>query len=79
MFASTSFTHNANVAAIFEWIIAFIFTFYVASFIIDLGPAVHTKRKADRFEKHSHDVEESGNGHANRHTNGHQNGRDTNF
>ncbi|KAK2598948.1 hypothetical protein QQS21_005553 [Conoideocrella luteorostrata] len=51
VFASTSFTHNRNVAAIFEWIIAFIFTFYVLSFILDLRPAVHTRSHSARFEK----------------------------
>ncbi|KAK5630744.1 hypothetical protein RRF57_006459 [Xylaria bambusicola] len=32
-----------NRAAILEWVIALIFTFYVASFIIDLWPAVRTR------------------------------------
>ncbi|KAG6018334.1 hypothetical protein E4U43_003784 [Claviceps pusilla] len=51
IFASTSYTHNTNVAAVFEWIVAFIFTLYVFSFIIDLRPAVHTRRPSARFEK----------------------------
>ncbi|KAG6101842.1 hypothetical protein E4U30_000900 [Claviceps sp. LM220 group G6] len=60
IFASTSFTHHSNVAAIFEWIVAFIFTFYVLSFIIDLQPALHTRRRSERFDKpdeHVGDVE----------------------
>ncbi|KAI0502989.1 hypothetical protein F5B22DRAFT_579593 [Xylaria bambusicola] len=32
-----------NHAAILEWVIALIFTFYVASFIIDLWPAIRTR------------------------------------
>lgn len=57
VFVSTTFTHNNNVAAVFEWVIAFIFTFYVASFIIDLKPAIYTKSHAARFEK-THQMED---------------------
>lgn len=32
-----------NVAAILEWVIALVFSFYVFSFYVDLYPAVHTK------------------------------------
>jgi len=42
-FVSTSYTSHRNVAAVFEWIVAFVFTFYVISFIIDLMPSVRTK------------------------------------
>ena len=31
-----------------EWAVAFIFTFYVISFAVDLLPAVHTKNYASR-------------------------------
>ncbi|KXJ93147.1 Frag1/DRAM/Sfk1 family-domain-containing protein [Microdochium bolleyi] len=31
-----------NLAAIFEWVVSFVFTFYVLSFVVDLWPAVHT-------------------------------------
>ncbi len=31
-------------AAIFEWIVALIFTFYVLSFLLDLWPSVRSKR-----------------------------------
>ncbi|KJK77946.1 hypothetical protein H634G_06913 [Metarhizium anisopliae BRIP 53293] len=57
VFVSTTFTHNNNVAAVFEWVIAFVFTFYVASFIIDLKPAIYTKSHAARFEK-THQMED---------------------
>ncbi|KHN95392.1 Frag1/DRAM/Sfk1 [Metarhizium album ARSEF 1941] len=65
VFVSTTFTHNNNVAAVFEWAVAFIFTFYVASFIIDLKPAIHTKSHAARFEK-THHLEDAlpANGHS---------------
>ena len=32
-----------NPAAVLEWIVAFIFTFYIFSYLIDLLPFVHTK------------------------------------
>lgn len=43
-FASCSYTDNYNPAAIFEWIVAFIFTAWVLSFVLDLLPAVQTER-----------------------------------
>ncbi|KAK3350847.1 Frag1/DRAM/Sfk1 [Neurospora tetraspora] len=42
-FASCNFTKHYNAAAVLEWTIAFIFSFYVFSFWIDLYPAVRTK------------------------------------
>ncbi|KAK3956492.1 Frag1/DRAM/Sfk1 family-domain-containing protein [Pseudoneurospora amorphoporcata] len=42
-FASCSYTDHYNPAAVLEWVIAFIFSFYVFSFWIDLYPAVRTK------------------------------------
>lgn len=42
-FASCSFTKHYNPAAVLEWTIAFIFSFYVFSFWIDLYPAIRTK------------------------------------
>lgn len=35
--------HDYNRAAILEWILALIFTFYIFSFFLDLLPAVRTK------------------------------------
>lgn len=64
VFVSTSFTHHRNIAAIFEWIIAFVFTFYVLSFVIDLLPSVRTKHHVPQglreVEKAAH---MNGNGH----------------
>ncbi|KAL7928616.1 Frag1/DRAM/Sfk1 family domain-containing protein [Trichoderma chlorosporum] len=58
VFVATNWSNNKNVAAVFEWIIAFIFTFYILSFIIDLLPAIHTKAPAARFSKsHEHEME----------------------
>ncbi|RCI13670.1 hypothetical protein L249_5457 [Ophiocordyceps polyrhachis-furcata BCC 54312] len=51
LFGSLSAAHQQDAAAVFEWIVAFIFTFYILSFVIDLWPAVHTKHPANRFEK----------------------------
>ncbi|KAI1818057.1 hypothetical protein GGS20DRAFT_529608 [Poronia punctata] len=39
-FAVSNFRDNFNVAAVVEWIVAVIFSFYVFSFAIDLWPAV---------------------------------------
>ena len=43
IFVATHFTNVANVAAVFEWCIAFIFTFYVLSYLLDLVPSIKTK------------------------------------
>ncbi|KAL7892283.1 Frag1/DRAM/Sfk1 family domain-containing protein [Trichoderma sp. SZMC 28014] len=60
IFVSTNWSNNTNVAAVFEWIIAFIFTFYILSFVIDLLPAVRTKDHTMRFVKNlKHDMESS--------------------
>jgi len=48
-FGVTNFNDKYNVAAVLEWAIAFVFTFYVFSFFIDLLPAVHTRSKDARF------------------------------
>ncbi|KAK4947792.1 hypothetical protein LTR10_013300 [Elasticomyces elasticus] len=42
VFASTSYTGKPNVAAVFEWVVALVFTFYVLSFLLDLLPSVRT-------------------------------------
>ncbi|KAI0397275.1 hypothetical protein F5Y17DRAFT_415951 [Xylariaceae sp. FL0594] len=42
-FAVNNFRKNYNVAAILEWIVSVIFSFYVFSFVIDLWPAVATR------------------------------------
>ncbi|KAI0167090.1 Frag1/DRAM/Sfk1 family-domain-containing protein [Hypoxylon sp. FL1284] len=42
-FVATNFTKHYNAAAILEWIIAFIFSFYIFSFFVDLYPAVATR------------------------------------
>ncbi|KAI9704288.1 MAG: hypothetical protein M1836_007149 [Candelina mexicana] len=34
------FTKHQNVAAVLEWVVSFIFTFYVLTFFIDLLPAL---------------------------------------
>lgn len=62
-FASTfGSTKHQNVAAILEWTIAFLFTGYVLSFLVDLAPAVGTKggRTSDQtqLEMEEEDAEE---------------------
>ncbi|KAL9624470.1 MAG: hypothetical protein Q9160_001433 [Pyrenula sp. 1 TL-2023] len=42
-FAATMFTTKQNAAGVLEWIIAFIFTFYILSFTVDLLPGVKTQ------------------------------------
>lgn len=46
-FVACTFTGNYNPGAVLEWTIAFIFSFYVFSFYVDLYPAVKTKNLAD--------------------------------
>lgn len=48
VFGVLNFRDVANAAAVLEWAIAFIFTFYVFSFFIDLVPAVHRKHYSSR-------------------------------
>ncbi|EXJ81481.1 hypothetical protein A1O3_07774 [Capronia epimyces CBS 606.96] len=43
VFAATSFNSQKNVAAVFEWLVALIFTFYILSFLLDLLPSVRSK------------------------------------
>ena len=67
VYASTAWTHHQNVAAVFEWIVALIFTAYVLSFLLDLLPSVKTThhvpqgfQEGPRIEKgHEHDFEQN--------------------
>ncbi|KAL4881495.1 Frag1/DRAM/Sfk1 family-domain-containing protein [Aspergillus karnatakaensis] len=43
--------HHRNAAAVLEWVIAIVFTFYVLSFVIDLLPSVRTRRHVPQGEK----------------------------
>ncbi|RBR11416.1 uncharacterized protein FIESC28_09030 [Fusarium coffeatum] len=49
-FAVTSRVKQRNAAAILEWVISFIFTFYAISFVIDLYPAIRTKSHHKRYQ-----------------------------
>ncbi|KAL1952915.1 hypothetical protein VTO42DRAFT_3949 [Malbranchea cinnamomea] len=40
-----------NQGAVLEWVIAYIFTFYILSFVIDLLPAVRTRRRIPQGER----------------------------
>jgi Frag1/DRAM/Sfk1 family protein len=50
-FAVTMLLRNSDPAAILEWVVAFVFSFYIFSFVIDLWPAIHTKPREMRFSK----------------------------
>lgn len=52
-FIACNFLRRYDVAAILEWIVAFVFSFYIWSFMVDLYPAVRTRDKAMRFPKPS--------------------------
>ena len=70
VFASTTFSSKQNVAAVFEWIIALIFTFYVLTFFVDLLPAARNTQMMANVERfHMQDVE-GANGHGNGHVGG---------
>ena len=59
------FTKQQNVAAVFEWVIALIFTFYVLTFFVDLLPAARDTQMRTNVERlHMRDVD-NGNGHIN--------------
>jgi hypothetical protein len=44
------FRKSQNSAAVLEWVISFIFTFYVMSFFLDLFPAVRTGIHSQRTD-----------------------------
>ncbi|XXH00295.1 hypothetical protein Hte_006637 [Hypoxylon texense] len=44
-FVATNFKRRYDTAAILEWVIAFVFSFYVFSFFVDLYPAVSTRNR----------------------------------
>lgn len=50
-FGVCMYTKNSDPAAILEWVVAFVFSFYIFSFVIDLWPAVFTKSRSRRFPK----------------------------
>ncbi|KAJ2902981.1 hypothetical protein MKZ38_010565 [Zalerion maritima] len=70
VFIGTMFTGNYDVSAVFEWVIAFVFSFYVFSFVIDLYPAIYTKQGAQFPQRglnadleEGRDMEEEGGSH----------------
>ena len=50
VFVVTMFDSQQNVAAVFEWIIAFVFTFYVLTFFVDLLPATRSTQEHSNAE-----------------------------
>jgi len=75
IFGATSFDSHKNVAAIFEWIVALVFTFYVLTFFMDLLPAVRSTQEHTNIENmQKHKVENGDmmmNGNGNGNGNGH--------
>ncbi|KAH6612449.1 Frag1/DRAM/Sfk1 family-domain-containing protein [Boeremia exigua] len=59
IFGVTQLYDYWNVAAVFEWIIAFVYTWYVLSFFIDFLPAVRTKNHQS-FQTEMQMAEEGG-------------------
>jgi hypothetical protein len=60
-----------NLAAVFEWCIAFIFTLYVLTFFGDLLPAVHTRHNKSANQITETEMDENNrNGHADEGVNG---------
>ncbi|CAK7270587.1 hypothetical protein SEPCBS119000_004168 [Sporothrix epigloea] len=51
IFVGLTFSHHTNEGAIVEWIIAYIFAFYIFSFTIDLYPAVYTRHISQRIHE----------------------------
>ncbi|OIW30246.1 hypothetical protein CONLIGDRAFT_360191 [Coniochaeta ligniaria NRRL 30616] len=49
-FAACNFKKASNAAAVLEWAVAFIFSFYVFSFYVDLFPAVRTRHTGAGFK-----------------------------
>ncbi|KAI4868339.1 Frag1/DRAM/Sfk1 family-domain-containing protein [Hypoxylon rubiginosum] len=50
-FVATNFKKRYDEAAILEWVIAFVFSFYVFSFFVDLYPAVATRHRANEAHR----------------------------
>lgn len=55
-FGVSSKLKHWNIAAILEWVISLVYTFYVLSFFMDFVPAVHGHGHGDG--KQSHETEE---------------------
>lgn len=74
-FAACNFKKASNAAAVLEWVVAFVFSFYVFSFYVDLFPAVRTRHTGAGFKSHDpavrreadREMEEAG---SDRHLNG---------
>lgn len=50
VFAVATFDKQENTGAVFEWIIALVFTFYVLTFFVDLLPAARTFQEQTNAE-----------------------------
>jgi len=59
VFVGTSWSHNRNVAAVFEWIVALVFTFYILSFLLDLLPSVRSRNHQPQGWRNQTDAEKA--------------------
>ncbi|KAL8874481.1 MAG: hypothetical protein Q9174_000174 [Haloplaca sp. 1 TL-2023] len=50
VFVGTTFTSNKDIGAVFEWVIALIFDFYVLTFFVDLLPASRNRQATTNWE-----------------------------
>ncbi|KAL8821585.1 MAG: hypothetical protein Q9223_000429 [Gallowayella weberi] len=64
VFIATSYTSHKSIAAVFEWIIALIFTFYVVTFFVDLLPASRDHQKVTNLQLGHMDGAVAGHGNA---------------
>lgn len=61
IFVSTSFDGEQNVAGVFEWIVALVFTFYVLTFFMDLLPAARSAQEHTNIENmHKQEMDNGG-------------------
>ncbi|KAL8713492.1 MAG: hypothetical protein Q9220_002354 [cf. Caloplaca sp. 1 TL-2023] len=74
VFVATTFSKHKNIGAIFEWIIALIFTFYVLTFFVDLLPASRDTQKKTNLEMGNVDAAVAE--HQNRYANGYDGAAD---
>jgi len=78
-FAATSFKKQYNAAAILEWAVSFIFTFYVLSFIMDLAPAVRGHGVASKETEAGMETNDGLNGNSRVNGGTHAGGRNTGY
>jgi len=59
VFVGTSWTRHRNVAAVFEWIVALVFTGYILSFLLDLLPSIRSRSHLPQGWRNQVDLEKA--------------------